>query len=260
MAAGVAIWTGACGSHSGPSAPEVPAPTSGLPSGGPCSVLSGAGTAIQNGTACDATTASVVLMNLRDSDNAPSAACSATVIAPRAVLTAAHCLVGHTASVQIYPGTLPQISASSFHAYPGYSEDDPNALDVGVVLFDHDIGRTPVPLFLSRDAQVGETAIVAGWGNDQHNNADVLRAGPTTISAVGPALLQTQFGTNVAAVCPGDSGGPLLLDAGGVWAIAGITSAVTNTACIEGTDFFANVRNPAIAAFILGLVPEAARR
>jgi hypothetical protein len=52
----------------------------------------------------------------------------------------------------------------------------------------------------------------------------------------------------------------LLLLEGGVWAIAGITSAVSTTACTFGTNYFANVRNSNISAFILGQVPDASRK
>ncbi len=55
-----------------------------------------------------------------------------------------------------------------------------------------DLGRTPIPVLFSRDARVGETAIIAGWGNDQNQVASTLRAGSTTITAVGSTQLQTQ--------------------------------------------------------------------
>ena len=163
-------------------------------------------------------------------------------------------------SVRIFFGTGAEVTARSFAAYPGFHEGDPTALDVGVVLMTDDLGRAAVPLLLSRDARVGETAVIAGWGKDQNQLAATLRAGSTTISAIGGTQLQTVASTNGSAVCSGDSGGPLLLLEGGVWSIAGITSAVTSTACTFGTNFFANVRNPSITSFILSQVPDAARR
>ena len=38
--------------------------------------------------------------------------------------------------------------------------------DVGVVFTDQDLVRTPQALLTSRDARVGEPAVIAGWGND----------------------------------------------------------------------------------------------
>src|SRR5206468_840869 len=238
--AAMGLTVPACGGgSSGPTTPTSPSPSP-IP-GGACGAI---GTAIVNGSDCT-NTAAVVLVNMRD-DRGPLGPCSGTVIAPRAVLTAAHCLASGVTKVQIFLGTGPQIVATSFTAMPGYREDDPNALDVGVVLFGDDIGRTPIPLLTSRDARVGESAVIAGWGRNQDIAGATLRAGLTTITAVGSTQLQTQFSSTNASVCLGDSGGPLLLSEAGTWAVAGVTSAVTNAVCNSGTDFYANIRNQTI--------------
>jgi hypothetical protein len=251
-----AFWCG-CGGG-GPSGTTSPSPTPTVAPANTCGALSG--TAIVNGTDCTTDTSSVVLVNLRGSDGLPSAACSGTIIAPRAVLTAAHCLAGDVGSVRIYLGSGPEIVAQSFAAFPGYKEDDPTNLDAGVIRLAQDIGRPAIPLLLSRDARVGETAVIGGWGLAQNQVGATLRSGSTVIASVGPTVIQTQFSSNASAVCSGDSGGPLLLSEGGTWAVAGITSAVTTTACSFGTNYFANIRNPSITSFILQQAPEAARR
>src|SRR5207237_7886902 len=115
-------------------------------------------------------------------------------------------------------------------------------------------------LLLSRDARVGETAVVAGWGRDQIQSGSTLRAGSTTISAVGPILLQTEFSTTNSSVCPGDSGGALLISEAGTWSLAGVISANSTTSCAFGSNFYANVRNAQVSAFILGLVPNVRRQ
>lgn len=248
----------ACGGGA-PSSSTSPSPTPSVPVSSACGALGA--TSIVNGADCtNTTTAAVVLVNMRDAGGQPAGSCSGTIIARTAILTAAHCLAGDVAVVRIYLGSGPELIARTFTAFPNYRENDPAALDAGVILMEQDLGRTPLPVLSSRNVRVGETAVVAGWGKDQNEVGATLRAGTTTIASVGATLLQTEFSSNASAVCSGDSGGPLLVSEGGSWAVAGITSAVTGTACTFGTNYFANVRNAAISSFIFGLVQDAGRR
>jgi secreted trypsin-like serine protease len=166
-------------------------------------------------------------------------------------------------SVRVFLGTGDQVPSTSFQWSPRYNPKDGSSLDVAVVFPDQDLGRTPRSLLTSRDARVGEQAVIAGWGNDvTGSGGNTLRAGTASISAVGNTLLETVYaGTGSAAVCSGDSGGPLLLAEGGIWAIAGVTSATSiGGSCAQGTSYYANLRNADIKQFILSLVPAAAQR
>src|SRR4029079_5280773 len=166
--------------------PTPPPPT--LPASNACGTLTqsiSASTAIVNGAAWSTDTSPVVLLNMKDASGQQAGSCSGTVIAPRAILTAAHCLQSPTASVLVFLGSGPQQTASSFAPHPSWRESSPAQFDVGVVLMPADIGRTPKPLLLSRDARTGETAVITGWGKDSGSGtAATLRAGTATIIGV----------------------------------------------------------------------------
>lgn len=254
----VALAAAGCGGDP-PALPTAPTPSVSLPGGGPCGTLGGA-TAILNGTECSPAISSVVLLNSRDRSGFAVGACSGTIIASRAVLTAAHCLAAETAIVRVWLGTGPEIVARSYIPHPEYRGSGSSSVDVGVVLMDQDLGRASIPLLLSRDARVGEGAVIAGWGRDLLNVPATLRAGATTITGVSGALLETIFASNVSSVCSGDSGGPILLFENGAWTIGGVISATSETACNTGTNFYISIRNPAISSFVLSQVPDAGRR
>src|SRR5439155_22859511 len=109
-------------------------------------------------------------------------------------------------AVRIFQGTGSEVLTTSFQPYPLYRESDPSALDVGIVVTTQDLNRIPIRLLVSRDARVGEQAVLAGWGKDENGNGTILRAGTTTITGVNSTLLQTQFGATNSSVCSGDSG------------------------------------------------------
>ena len=265
-AAALAACGGGGGSSSSPSSPSSPSTPSGpaTPSINVCGIL--AGTAffpqgIVSGTECSPAATPVVKLNLYNKDGL-AGGCTGTVISSRAVLTAAHCLADGITSVRVFLGTGDQVPSTSIEWHPSYKATNASSLDVGIVLTGQDLSRTPQAVLTSRDARVGEQAVIAGWGNDvTGSGGNTLRAGTTSISAVGSATLETTYSGTGSAVCSGDSGGPLLLSEGGVWAVAGITSATSiGGSCALGTSYYASVRNADIKQFILGLVPTVGQR
>jgi secreted trypsin-like serine protease len=257
----VAAALAACGGSSTPLSTTGPTPS--VTPAAACDALgqsARSSVAIVNGAECSAGRSAVVLLNMRTADGSALGACSGTIIAPRAVLTAAHCLDEDVGIVRVWLGSGPEIVAASFTPHPSYRPNSSTALDVGIVLMSEDLPRTPIALLTSRDARVGETAVLAGWGRDQISVGATLRAGSATITSVGSVSLETQHTTNASSICLGDSGGPLMLQEGGAWTVAGISSAATVATCNTGTNFYVNIRNSTVNSYILDLVPDAARR
>lgn len=238
--------------QSPPPAPPPPAATAAC---GALGVTASPSLAIVNGAECSAANSPVVLLNMRHSLGFALGACSGTIITPRAILTAAHCLDEEVGTVRVWLGAGEEIVAESFAFHPSYTQS--NGLDVGVVIMAQDLPRTPVPLLTSRDVSRGEAAVIAGWGRDQQSVGATLRAGATTISSVNALFLESEFSTTASSICSGDSGGPILISQGGRWAIAGISSAASVATCNAGTNFYVSVRNSTISSFILSRVPGA---
>jgi hypothetical protein len=263
-AASLLLALTACGGGGGTSTAPTPPPV--VPASSACGAITQSASAtatiaIVNGADCSTDNSPVVLLNIKDASGQQSGSCSGTVIAPRAILTAAHCLQPPAASVLVFLGSGPQQTAASFAAHPSWRESNTPQFDVGVVLMPADIGRPSKPVLLSRDARAGETGIISGWGKDSGSGvAATLRAGLATITAVTALTLQTTSTTAGSSVCQGDSGGPILVQEGGVWAVAGVISANTTLACAFGDNFYANLRATENMSFLLARVPGLTRQ
>ena len=252
------IVAAACGGGgNGGVTPTNPAP---IPAASACTLIGGTSSRpsveILNGTECSPDGSSVVLLNM-----SPGGQCSGTIVAPNAVLTAAHCVDEGVSGVTVWlgPPTVP-VPAESFVHYPGYAFNSPNSFDVAVVFTADSLPRTAFAILTSREARVAEPAILVGWGRDQNNAPSTLRAGSTNVSNVTIGLLETLFAPPSSSVCSGDSGGPILVGEGSTWVIAGITSATSQNVCNTGTNFYQAVRHPNVRDFILQHVPGIGQR
>ncbi len=165
-----------------------------------------------------------------------SGLCTGSIVSPRAVLTATHCLkTAGTYTVRSKNGDF----QTNHVAYTGNGSVD-DTHDIGLLIFDN----TTLTNFndeiysIANKANVGDAVTLVGFGCSSVETkvgSGVKRAGTNRINSKDDYLnLLTPKSSsargiigdaNQAGTCFGDSGGPLFVFAGGKLQIAGVTHA-----------------------------------
>lgn len=171
--------------------------------------------------------------------------CSGTLIAPRKVLTAAHCLdlttpsdfsatvtdlkVGFGPRLGKLEAEIPVVGGT---IHPKYLDE---AYDVAVLTLIEDAPATPVGLLRTMDdSWVGEEVRVVGYGasnGKDHSGVGVKRMADLTIDSLTKQELLYKVASGKAA-CVSDSGGPAFVERDGKLLVAGIASR-GDAACAE---------------------------
>ena len=183
----------------------------------------------------------IVLFLAQEPTTQLASICTATLISPHVVLTAAHCVipdaVGANTQFTVFTGTdvdtgRPSefVSVKSTHAHPDFSlRDVLSGGDIAVGILANALSPTPIPMNRApiTDAFPGQPVRMVGYGKTSASDPTGATAG-TKRQASTPLISYTDkllhVGTAGDTTCEGDSGGPGLMTIGGVEAIVGVVS------------------------------------
>jgi hypothetical protein len=207
---------------------------------------------IINGTTDDGDP-NVMLFIAEDRASGHAGACTASVVSPHVLLTAAHCIdprefandmgVAPTSLTYFtYPGNTFNLidfdqslltPAQEVHFDPQFNPD-PDVFstvghDVGIVILSDAATAAPIPLnHTALDSQLkGESLRVVGYGVTSGSDSTGATAGTKRqvdipVSSVTDLFIDFDDGSH--GICEGDSGGPALQTIYGVETIVGITA------------------------------------
>ena len=184
--------------------------------------------------------------------------CSGTLIAPNAVLTAAHCVEGMGDTEGTFTVGGKTYSTTKMTIHPDYQSS--KDVDLAVMILSENVtGVTPMDINRVTP-QVGEVLTLVGFGatgngNSGHNgDFGVKHEGKTPIDEVTATHVNWNFdNNNESNTAPGDSGGPAFLNQNGKLVIAGVTSGGTRDDAAIG-DYSFDIRVDAFADWIDSLV------
>jgi secreted trypsin-like serine protease len=220
--------------------------------------------AVINGTADSGDPAVVMFVSWDPSPAGYYDTCTAELIAPTVLITAAHCVDPSThpnynfglflqsdGTNFTFAGLSPVKSVAANPSYNATASTD----DIGVILLAAPLpGITPLPFLHTADesAWVGQSARIIGYGRTNASDANSAYAkyqATTTVASLSASYIVV--GDTSKHDCTGDSGGPALVTVNGVETIVGVNS-IGPTNCTSASSF---TRLDLVASWVESFIP-----
>jgi V8-like Glu-specific endopeptidase len=159
-------------------------------------------------------------------DTIGGAACSGSIVGPQAVLTAKHCVDAGSgtpraaSALRVLAGPSSSAPTASYfvsevRVVPG-SWDVATGNDVAVLFLASEADEEPLPMSFASPANLsGQTVTAVGYGMTPSGSFGDKLATQKKITGVDSNFLWIE-----PAICPGDSGGPVIGPEGSVWGVA----------------------------------------
>src|SRR5262249_52719167 len=225
-----------------------------------------AGRGIIGGTVDESDSSIMVLLAVTPSGFI-SSLCTAELISPKVLVTAAHCVAPNatisqddvflaSAQTNIFATPLSAIRVESVAWHPQWDDDPSHGFDIGVAVLARPVNM-PLIRFNKQPITadlVGAPVRIVGYGVDDaatRTGAGIRRQATSILGDYDEAFLE--YTDPMHRICFGDSGGAGLMNLNGRETLVGITSATSDLNCSIGfasrSDIYLDFLGPYVNTF-----------